>query len=108
MSRGGGGAAAGGDRGLEQTGLIRDTRKVGWILREAGSFRCTAEGLMIQSISKGPMNRGESFLEATFNGRSFDEKPGVWSLELRHGDGWLGTVSWRRHKEEQLAFLQVR
>jgi hypothetical protein len=46
MRKGGGGAAAGGDRGLGQTGLIRDKWEVGWILREDGSFRRTIEGLI--------------------------------------------------------------
>ena len=49
-----------GDNGLVETGLIWETWKVGSTRRDGGSRRRTAQGLIILSISKGPMKRGES------------------------------------------------
>jgi len=54
----------------QQTGLINNTRKVRWMHIEAGSMRWAAEGLMIVSISKGPIYFGASFLEVGLSGMS--------------------------------------
>jgi len=42
------------------------------------SFRRTAQGLMTDRISKGPMNRGESFLDSPLRERSFAESHTFW------------------------------
>lgn len=55
----GGGWSEGGHRGPSETDLICDTWKVGLILM-SGSLM--ADGLMIRSIEKDPMNLSASFL----------------------------------------------
>ena len=70
MTLGGGGGRTGGDNGLVKKGLTWETWKVGCTRRDGGSLSCTAQGLMIVSISNGPMKRGES-LGTPFKGRSF-------------------------------------
>ena len=56
----------GGTRGLSWTGLILETWNVGWILMDRGSRRCTASGLMMRAMGKGPT----SLRFSTFMGRS--------------------------------------
>ena len=60
-----------GNNGLVETGLTWETWKVGCTRRDGGSFSRTAQGLMILSISNGPMKRGESLGGTPFKGRSF-------------------------------------
>ena len=78
MSRAGGGALGGGWSGLSLTGLRRDTWKVGWTLMERGRRRRTAAGLITLVMENGPTNRGASFLDSTFKGKSRVESHTFW------------------------------
>ena len=108
MTLGGGGGGAGGDNGLVETGLSWETWKVGWTRRDGGSRRRTAQGLMTDSTSKGPMNRGEILGEIPFKGRSFARShtdcPGVyWGAGRRR----LLAYSWEREDARSSA-VRVR
>lgn len=46
------------------TGLIWETWKIEWLCQDAGSLSLTAEGLVMVSISYGPMKRGTSLGES--------------------------------------------
>ena len=62
--------------GLEETGFSTETWNEGCTLRDAGSLRRATAGLIILTISKGPIYLGASFLES--RGRSLDESHTFW------------------------------
>ena len=49
---------AGGHNVLVETGFNLEIWQVGWIFKDAGSLRRTAEGFTVVSTSNGPMNLG--------------------------------------------------
>lgn len=74
----------GSDRGTNsdsRTGLTREMEKVGLIFREAGNWKHTAVMFTMQSISKGPTNLGNSFLDSTQSGRSFENGQTFWPAQ---------------------------
>ena len=66
---------AGGDKVLVATGFTWETWNTGWILREGGSRRRRAEGLITLTISYGPTKRGASFREKNGEVKVPGEKP---------------------------------
>ena len=73
-----------GDNGLVETGLTWETWKFGCTQRDGGSFSCTAQGLMILSISNGPMKRGE-FGGNPLQGKVFRPEPNLLSGSVLGG-----------------------
>lgn len=55
------------------TGLTRETWNVGCTFIDVGSLSLTAAGLTIRSTLNGPTNRGTSFLQSTWSGRSLED-----------------------------------
>ena len=51
-----------------ETGFKRETWKVGWTCMAGGSLSVTAEGLMTETIGKGPTKQGVNFLEPVCKG----------------------------------------
>lgn len=73
ISWAGDGGSAGGESSLENTGLIWETWKEGWMQRERGSSSRTTTGLITFEILKRPMNLAKSFFDLVFNGISLVE-----------------------------------
>lgn len=84
------GPGIGRNSGKGWTGLIWETWKVEWLCRDAGSLSLTAEGLVMVSISYGPMKRGTSLGEGVHREMSLADSHTFcprWYVTLRRPAG---------------------